>query len=152
MSGIPALPPNAGAASTRKGSGVNSEPKSMTEIILNPLNELQELARTLFLSLSPAQTRPPPPPPLTAFLKVDADLASALQLARVHQMNQRRMEALQAEVFDLDTKLREIWAELENGKRELQKVIEEGEERIEAIKRAKEGELTHSYNVPSVLT
>ena len=67
-------------------------------------------------------------------------------------MNQRRIEALQAEVFDLDTKLHEIWAELENGKRELQKVIEEGEERIEAIKRAKEGELTHSYNVPSVLT
>ena len=128
-------PNSAGASGLRP-----AQPTSMSQIILNPLNDLQDLSRILFLSLSPAQTRPPPPPPLDAFLAADAELASALQLARIHQMNQRRIEELKAEVFGLEVNLREIWVELESGKRELQTLIEEGEERIETIKKANEGD------------
>ena len=143
MAGLPPTLNVGGSASAGIGGRppLGAPPASMTDIILNPLNNLQELARTLFLSLSPAQSRPPPPPPLEAFLEADAELASALQMARKHQMNQRRIEALQAEVFGLESRLREVWAELESGKRDLQEVIEEGEKRIEAINKAKEGDL-----------
>src|ERR1700719_2596087 len=37
---------------------------SMSSTLLTPLNQLQGLAHTLFLSLSPPQTKPPLPPPL----------------------------------------------------------------------------------------
>lgn len=112
---------------------------SMTAIILNPLTQLQRLSQTLFLALSPAQSKPPPPPPISAFLECDASLAAALQLARVHQINQHLIEKLKDDVLMLDVHLREVWSELESGKRELEAVIKEGDERIAAIAKAKQG-------------
>lgn len=111
----------------------------MTGILLEPLNTLQKLSHTLFLSLSPAQNKPPPPPPTDAFIEADVALASALQKTRLHQVNQRKIVALTAEVLELESRLRDIWMELEKGKRDLEEVIEEGNERVKAIGKAKEG-------------
>lgn len=112
---------------------------SMTGILLEPLNTLQKLSHTLFLSLSPAQNKPPPPPPIEAFIDADAALANALQKTRLHQVNQRKIVALTAEVLELESRLRDVWMELEKGKRDLEEVIEEGNERVKAIEKAKEG-------------
>lgn len=117
----------------------NEPPKSMTEILLAPLERLQLLSHTLFLSLSPAQNKPPPPPEIEELLKADAALSVALQQTRIHQLNQRRIEVLSAEVLDLEVRLREAWEELAHGKRELEEMIVEGEERIKAASKAKEG-------------
>lgn len=111
----------------------------MTGILLEPLNTLQKLSHTLFLSLSPAQNKPPPPPPIEAFIEADAALANALQKTRLHQVNQRKIVTLAAEVLELESRLRDIWMELEKGKRDLEEVIEEGNERVKAIGKAKEG-------------
>lgn len=118
-----------------------SSPNSMTSILLNPLNTLQSLAQTLFLSLSGSSTQSklPQPPPISAFLECDAALASALQLARVHQIKQMRIEELKSEVLGLEARLREVWGALEAGKRELVDIVEEGEDRIKAIENAKKG-------------
>ncbi|KAF8889348.1 hypothetical protein BD779DRAFT_1469862 [Infundibulicybe gibba] len=116
-----------------------TEDKSMSAILLAPLNELQELSHTLLLSLSPPQSKPPPPPPLSAFLACDDALSSALQLARLHQLKQRKIDALENEILELDARWREICVELETGKRELEAMIEEGEERIKTIEQAKKG-------------
>ncbi|EJD07387.1 uncharacterized protein FOMMEDRAFT_100587 [Fomitiporia mediterranea MF3/22] len=115
----------------------------MSEIILAPLEKLQKLSNTLFLALGPAQSKPPPPPPIEAFIEMDAELAAALQQARVHQLKQRRIEALSAEVLDLEGRLREISTELEQGKQELEEMIEEGDERVKAIQKAKEAALPY---------
>ena len=111
----------------------------MSTILLAPLNELQSLSHTLFLSLSPAQTKPPPPPPLSAFLTCDTALSDALNLAYRHQMGQRKIEALEVEILHLESRTREVCMELEAGKRELEEIIAEGEERIKSIEKAKEG-------------
>ncbi|KAF8967679.1 vitamin-D-receptor interacting mediator subunit 4-domain-containing protein [Flammula alnicola] len=115
----------------------------MSNTLLAPLNELQALAHTLFLSLSPPQTKPPPPPPLSAFLECDKALASAINLARVHQIKQRKIDALEAEILDLETQWREICVELATGKAELEELIEEGEERIKAIDQAKKASIPY---------
>lgn len=112
---------------------------SMSEALLGPLNELQTLSQTLFLSLSPIQSKPPPPPPLSAFLACDEALSSAVNLAHTHQLKQRKIEALKDEILELDRRWREICTELEAGKRELEEMIEEGEERIKSIEQAKKG-------------
>lgn len=114
---------------------------SMSEILLGPLNELQSLSHTLFLSLSPAQTKPPPPPALSSLLACDEALSAALQLAQKHQVRQRRIDMLETEILGLDARWREICVELENGKRELEAMIKEGDERIKAIEAAKKGPL-----------
>ncbi len=118
----------------------NTSHKSMVDILLDPLDQLQRLSHTLYLSLAPAQSKPPHPPPIAAFLEVDASLAAALQLAREHQINQRRIEELKTEVLSLDARLREVWFELEHGKRELEDIIEEGNVRLAAVTKAKEGQ------------
>ena len=112
---------------------------SMTSILLEPLNELQTLSQALLLSLSPAQSKPPPPPPIESFLNCDAVIAAALQLAHTHQIKQRRIESLKNEILDLDASWREICSELESGRRQLQNLIREGEERVKAIGEAKKG-------------
>jgi mediator of RNA polymerase II transcription subunit 4 len=66
-------------------------------------------------------------------------MASALHLARRHQIKQRKIEALQEEILGLDKELREIWSELEMGTRELEDIIEEGDERLKAIEHATKG-------------
>lgn len=106
---------------------------------MGPLNELQTLSQTLFLSLSPPQTKPPPPPPLDAFLQCDRALAQALSTAQTHQIKQRNIESLEKEILDLDTQWRNICEELTKGKKELEELIEEGEERLKAIEQAKKG-------------
>lgn len=111
----------------------------MTSILLAPLNNLQSLSQTLFLSLSPIQTKPPPPPPISAFLSCDEALASAVQLAHTHQIKQRKIERLKSEILELETRWRDICVELENGKKELEVIIKEGDERTKAISEAKSG-------------
>ena len=76
-------------------------------------------------------------------MAVDMTLASALQRARVHQLNQRRIEELTAEVLGLDGRVRDICEALEIGKRELEEIIVEGETRIEAIAKAKAASLPY---------
>lgn len=123
----------------------NSAPLSMTDALIAPLDRLQKLSHTLFLALSPAQTKPPPAPPIEIFIEADAELAAALHQARIHQLKQRRIESLTAEVLDLEGRLREIAAELDRGKRELEEMIEEGVERVKAIKKAKDGKTAVFY-------
>jgi mediator of RNA polymerase II transcription subunit 4 len=109
----------------------------MNAILSQPLADLHSLSQSLFQSLSPAQSKPPPPPPISSFLACDAALANAIHLARVHQNKQRQIEKLKKEVLELDENWREICAELEGGKRELEGMIEEGEIRCKAIEEAK---------------
>ena len=130
---------------------------SMSTTLLTPLNQLQRLAQTLFLSLSPPQTKPPLPPALSAFLECDQALASAINLAHVHQIKQRKIDALEAEILALEYKWREVCKELAQGKTELEEFIEEGETRIKAIEQAKKGWLIFflaiallNYRAPSI--
>ncbi|KAH9930306.1 vitamin-D-receptor interacting mediator subunit 4-domain-containing protein [Fomitopsis serialis] len=109
----------------------------MSSILLEPLSQLQTLSQQLFLSLGPAQSKPPPTPPVSAFLEVDAALAAAVQCARAHQVRQRRIEALKAEVLELDSEWRDVVGSLEGGRRELEETVKEGEERLKAIEEAK---------------
>ncbi|TDL23799.1 hypothetical protein BD410DRAFT_684242, partial [Rickenella mellea] len=120
----------------------------MTEILLSPTNDLQKLSQALFLSLSPAQAKQPQPPPIEEILQCDASIADALKLARAHQINHRRIEALKEEVLALEARLMDVWTELEQGRRELEAIIEEGDERITAIKKAKEASIPY----PDLLT
>lgn len=115
----------------------------MSATLLAPLNELQALAHTLFLSLSPPQSKPPPAPPISAFLECDRALASAINLAHTHQIKQRGIDALEAEILDLEAQWREICTELAAGKVELEELIEEGNERIKAIEEAKKASIPY---------
>ncbi|SJL03982.1 uncharacterized protein ARMOST_07339 [Armillaria ostoyae] len=113
---------------------------SMSSILLAPLTDLQILSQALFVSLSPVtKPPPPPPPPVSAFLSCDQALASAVNTAHSHQIRQRQIEALKNEILELDARWREICMELEREKRELEAMIEEGEERVQAIENAKTG-------------
>ncbi|KAJ7695039.1 vitamin-D-receptor interacting mediator subunit 4-domain-containing protein [Mycena rosella] len=112
-------------------------------MLLGPLAELQTLSHTLFLSLSPVQSKPPPPPPLSAFLACDQALSSAVNLAHTHQIKQRNIEALKDEILELDRRWREICTELEAGKRELEEMIEEGEDRMKSIEQAKKASIPY---------
>ncbi|KZT43186.1 hypothetical protein SISSUDRAFT_959618, partial [Sistotremastrum suecicum HHB10207 ss-3] len=105
--------------------------------LLDPLNRLQNLTQKLFQSLSPPSTKPPPPPPIESFLDCEVVLSEALHVARQHQIKQRRIEELKAEVLDQESKLREIWQELETGRRELGKILAEADQRLETIEKAK---------------
>lgn len=111
----------------------------MSSILTGPLNELRTLSQTLFLSLSPPQTKPPPPPPLDAFLRCDRALADAINVAQTHQIKQRQIEALETEILGLEDQWRKICEELAKGKEELEELIEEGTERLKAIEQAKKG-------------
>lgn len=121
-------------------SGNTHEDPSISEMLLEPLHRMHGLAQTLFRSLSPPSTRPPPPPATSLFIECDTCLAAAVRQARVHQIRQRKIEELKAEVLELDAQLMNLWGELELGKQELEAIIDEGNERLEAIERAKKGE------------
>lgn len=114
---------------------------SMSEILLEPLAQMQALSHTLFQSLGPPQSRPPPPPSVSELLTTDARLAAAVQLASAHQVKQRRIERLKEEVLESDRRWREIVRTLDEGRRELDAIVREGEERIKAIEEAKAGAL-----------
>lgn len=111
----------------------------MSSILLEPLGQLQDLSQQLFLSLGPPQSKPPPAPPVSAFLEVDAVLADAVQRARAHQVRQRRIEALKADILELEDEWRGVVESLEEGRRELEGIVKEGEERLKAIEDAKKG-------------
>ncbi|KZT25265.1 hypothetical protein NEOLEDRAFT_1134089 [Neolentinus lepideus HHB14362 ss-1] len=115
---------------------------SMTSILLEPLNHLQSLASTLFLSLSP-NPKPPPPPPISAFVETDTAIAAAVSLARIHQIKQRKIESLKNDILELDRRWMEICQEMEVGRRELERMIDEGEERIAEIDKAKEAAIPY---------
>lgn len=112
----------------------------MSTVLMGPLQDLQVLSQALFVALSPP-TKPPqqPAPPASAFLACDQALASAVTLAHAHQIRQRKIEALKAEILSLDSRWREICIELETEKRELEAIIEEGDERVKSIESAKKG-------------
>ncbi|EJD48283.1 hypothetical protein AURDEDRAFT_113104 [Auricularia subglabra TFB-10046 SS5] len=76
------------------------------------------------------------------------DLAAALHLARAHQRRQRRIEALVAEIGGLDDALRSVCAALGEGKRELDDILDEADERLAAIDKAKEAAIPY----PELLT
>ncbi|KAH9913988.1 vitamin-D-receptor interacting mediator subunit 4-domain-containing protein [Epithele typhae] len=109
----------------------------MSEFLLNPLARLQTLSTTVFQSLGPPQSRPPPAPSVSELLAADTALADAMQRARAHQVRQRRIERLKDEVLALDRKWREAVNILDEGRRELDAIVREGEERIKAIEEAK---------------
>jgi len=112
---------------------------TMSEQLAKPLNDLHQLARTLFLSLSPPATRPPPAPPIEAFLECDARIAEAVRLARVHQVKHQRIEELKREILDLESKLKQVFRELERGRLELEEVLDEAETRLKGIETAERG-------------
>ncbi|KAF9031390.1 hypothetical protein BDZ89DRAFT_948889 [Hymenopellis radicata] len=116
----------------------------MSTVLLGPLQDLQSLSQALFVALSPP-TKPPqaPAPPASAFLACDQALASAVTLAHAHQIRQRKIERLKAEILDLDSRWREICIDLENEKRELEAIIEEGDERVKSIENAKKGAIPY---------
>lgn len=67
-------------------------------------------------------------------------------MARTHQAKQRRIEELKREVMGLDERWREIVEELENGRRDLEETIREGDERIKGIEKAKGGAFISFYS------
>ncbi|TFK74954.1 hypothetical protein BDN72DRAFT_731927, partial [Pluteus cervinus] len=115
----------------------------MSGILLEPLNDLQALAHKLFLSLSPEHNKPPPPPSVSEFLACDQALATAVNLAQHHQVKQKKIEEIEKEILDLDTRWREICTELENGKKELEDMLTEGETRMKAIEDAKKASIPY---------
>ena len=123
----------------------------ISDILLAPLNELQALAHTLFLSLSPPQSKPPPPPPLSAFIDCDKALAAAINKAHVHQVKQRKIDVLETEILQLEAQWRSICTQLASGKAELEEIIEEGDIRIKAIDEATKGTSLLSWlNIPLI--
>ncbi|THH30098.1 hypothetical protein EUX98_g4079 [Antrodiella citrinella] len=114
----------------------NLSSPSMTDALLAPINELQALAQSLFQSVSSTQ-KTIPPPPISAFLSIDASLASAVKQAREHQVKQRKIERLKDEILELERRWRTIVQELEEGRRDLETILAEGEERVKGIEAAK---------------
>ena len=114
-------------------------PDSTTNLLLGPLNHLNGVAQQLLQSLSPPHTKPPPPPPITALAEADAALAAAVQLAHIHQKKQQRIEALKSDVLALENSWRDVIVQLEEGRRDLETIIAEGDDRLDAIEQAKAG-------------
>ncbi|KAJ3877079.1 vitamin-D-receptor interacting mediator subunit 4-domain-containing protein [Lentinula edodes] len=114
----------------------------MSSMLLGPLNEMEILAQTLFLSLTPGQVKPPAPR-VDAFLACDQALAAAVNLSYKHQIKQRKIERLKAEILELDSRWRQICIELEMEKRELDGMIEEADERLESIEQAKKASIPY---------
>jgi hypothetical protein len=118
---------------------------SMTHLLLGPLDNLNSVAQQLFQSLSPPHTKPPPPPAIAALATADATLAEAIQSAHIHQKKQQRIEALKAEVLSLEASWRTVIMQLEEGRRDLEAIILEGDGHLDAIEQAKAGTVVHSF-------
>jgi len=120
----------------------------MSDQLLKPIEEFQRLSQPLFLSLSGDQTaRRVPPPSVSSFIECDAEISRALDIARTHQIKQRKIEGLKQEILDLNAQWRRICSQLEAGKQELENMINEGDERIESIEEAKYGRFTFVYGI-----
>jgi mediator of RNA polymerase II transcription subunit 4 len=122
-------------------------PDSTTSLLLGPLNHLNSVAQQLLQSLSPPHTKPPPPPPITALAEADAALAAAVQLAHIHQKKQQRIEALKADVLALESSWRDVIVQLEEGRRDLETIISEGDDRLNAMEQAKAGRSPVAFSV-----
>jgi len=108
--------------------------------LLEPLDKLQTLSHSFFLSLSSSTPSTTAQGISTsAFTSTAQSLAESIALTHKHQTKQRRITALLDEILSLDQTWRTICLELKSGKDELAEMIEEGEERIKGIKDAKEG-------------
>ncbi|KAL1701937.1 hypothetical protein EV121DRAFT_282239 [Schizophyllum commune] len=118
---------------------INGQPSSMSEQLLQPLEELQALAHKLFASLAPAQGKTHPPPSAEAFVACNERLSHAVSVAYAHQVKQRQIEALAAEILELDARWREVCVTLQEDKRALEGILREGDERLKAIEQAREG-------------
>jgi Vitamin-D-receptor interacting Mediator subunit 4 len=125
--------------------GVPQPTDSTTNLLLGPLNHLNSVAQQLFQSLSPPHTKPPPPPPITALADADAALAAAVHLAHAHQTKQQRIDVLKAEVLALEDSWRTVIVQLEEGRRNLEAVITEGDARLNSIEQAKAGTSTPRF-------
>ncbi|KAL4065956.1 vitamin-D-receptor interacting mediator subunit 4-domain-containing protein [Scleroderma yunnanense] len=120
----------------------------MTDTLNAPLNTLTHLSTSLFQSLS---SQPhvhggksiEPPPPASAFLTAETTLAGALVQTAAHQRRQDYINQLVSEIGQLDTRWREIVAGIEKGRKELEILVREGEERIEGIKKAREAAIPY---------
>jgi mediator of RNA polymerase II transcription subunit 4 len=112
----------------------------MRSMLERPISQLQTLSQALFSALSTGHLAEPP---IAALAACDAELAEATRLTRIHLLKQKRIEQLMDEVYELDAQLIEVVETLATGQRELQAVIEEGEERISSADKARKGE--HSY-------
>ncbi|CAG7848706.1 SubName: Full=Uncharacterized protein {ECO:0000313/EMBL:CCA69071.1} [Serendipita indica DSM 11827] len=110
-----------------------SEPESMRNMLERPISQLEALAHGLFTSLASGNT---PEPPIAELAACDANLAEALQLARIHLLKQKQIEQLMDEIHELDRQLVDIVETLATGQRDLQAIIEEGEERIASADKA----------------
>jgi mediator of RNA polymerase II transcription subunit 4 len=117
-----------------------SEPESMRSILERPISQLQTLSQALFSALSTGHVTEPP---IAALAACDAELAEAMRLTRIHLLKQKRIEQLMDEVYELDAQLIEVVETLARGQRELQAVIEEGEERISSADKAKNSEVSY---------
>lgn len=113
-----------------------AEPESMRSMLEQPISQLQTLSQALFTALSSGHV---PEPPIAALAACDASLAEAMRLTRIHLMKQKRIEQLMDEVYELDAQLIEVVETLATGQRDLQAIIEEGEERIASADKAKKG-------------
>jgi hypothetical protein len=139
-------------------SGLNSSTTStafggrMTALIIDPLSHVQSLSQHLFLSLSPTQTKPPPSPSIQSLVQADADLAAGIRLAHIHQSKQRRMSLLKEDVLRLDEAWKIICQDLETGRKELEAMIQQCEERIKAIESAKEGPFPRLWRISNLLS
>ncbi|KAH8989828.1 vitamin-D-receptor interacting mediator subunit 4-domain-containing protein [Lactarius akahatsu] len=112
-------------------------------LLLGPLNHLNSVAQQLLQSLSPPHTKPPLPPSINALAEADAALASAVQLAHIHQNKQKRIEALESDVLALENSWRNVIVQLEEGRRDLEVIIAEGDVRLDAIEQAKAGAIPY---------
>lgn len=122
----------------------------MSDALTAPLTSINTLSNTLFQSLSSPHPHAKPSialPPISAFFNVEASLAHALEETATHQRRQKRIEELIAEIGVLEARWRYIVERIEQGKRELEAVVKEGEERIEGIRKAKEGEQMFSVSL-----
>ncbi|KAH9009155.1 hypothetical protein EDB84DRAFT_1591093 [Lactarius hengduanensis] len=102
---------------------------STTGLLLGPLHHLNSVAQQLLQSLSPPHTKPPHPPSITALAEADAALARLLHA--------------EVDVLALENSWRNVIVQLEEGRRDLEAIIAEGDVRLDAIEQAKAGAIPY---------
>jgi len=71
------------------------------------------------------------------------DISTIVNLSYKHQIKQRKIERLKAEILELDARWRQICIELEMEKMELEGMIEEADQRLESIEQAKKASIPY---------
>ncbi|KAH9031312.1 hypothetical protein EDB85DRAFT_2133456 [Lactarius pseudohatsudake] len=88
----------------------NNAPASLPRLLLGPLNHLNSVAQQLLQPLSPPHTKPPHPPSITALADADAALSSV------------------SDVLAPENSRRNVIVQLEEGRRDLEAIIAEGDQ------------------------